>query len=615
MELVPIDQVILDPNNARDHPRKNIDEIKASLRDFGQQKNIVIKKDMTVVAGNGTVIAARELGWKEIKANITELTDEEAMAYALADNQVALSATWNPEILNQQLEILKVDFDLPSFGFELPQLNEPDDEHSGNSVRDRIEAEARLRELNIILKNGDCLEVLKTIPNDSIDALITDPPAGIAFMNKEWDEDKGGRDEWIKWMSEVMTQVNRVLKPGAHGLVWAIPRTSHWTATAVENAGFEIRDVVTHLFGTGFPKSLNIAKAIDKELGEERKIVGFDKNHHNIKGSGKNARYMNPQKNERIDIPITVAASEEAQKWDGFGSSLKPASEHWILVRKPISEKSIAQNVLKHGTGGINIDECRISVDENESNKRNNPSTSINAMFGNSEMTRGATLIQGRFPANLILSHNPDCEYIGTKEVGNGDAQKGSTLRSNIGFKLSESSSDRSNSIVNYGKETVANYKCTPGCAVAMLDEQSGKVSYNPLDLNGKSRGGKIYGNNKVLPSGAELYAYGDKGGASRFFYCAKPSGSEKDAGTEDSNSHPTVKSDELMQYLIKLITPPMGTVLDCFMGSGTTGISCVNLNMNFYGIEKELEYYNIALDRITYANDKRNEERKNGSS
>lgn len=124
------------------------------------------------------------------------------------------------------------------------------------------------------LINADCLAALKDIEDNSIDALITDPPAGISFMGKSWDDDKGGRKQWISWLTEVMTECYRAMKPGAHGLVWAIPRTSHWTATALEDAGFEIRDVVTHLFGSGFPKSLDISKAIDKAAGAEKRICG-----------------------------------------------------------------------------------------------------------------------------------------------------------------------------------------------------------------------------------------------------------------------------------------------------------------------------------------------------
>ncbi|MGL4898614.1 MAG: DNA methyltransferase, partial [Shewanella sp.] len=125
------------------------------------------------------------------------------------------------------------------------------------------------------IKHGDCLGELRLLGADSVDALVTDPPAGISFMGKEWDSHKGGRDQWIAWLTEVMRECMRVLKPGAHGLVWAIPRTSHWTATALENAGFEVRDVITHHFGSGFPKSLDISKAIDKAAGAERKNLGI----------------------------------------------------------------------------------------------------------------------------------------------------------------------------------------------------------------------------------------------------------------------------------------------------------------------------------------------------
>src|SRR5690349_5736918 len=125
-----------------------------------------------------------------------------------------------------------------------------------------------------MLHHGDCLEILKTLPDNSVESLVTDPPAGISFMGKSWDSDKGGRKQWITWMTEVMSECLRVMNPGAHGLVWALPRTSHWTATALEDAGFEVRDVVTHLFGSGFPKSLDVSKAIDKAAGAEREVIG-----------------------------------------------------------------------------------------------------------------------------------------------------------------------------------------------------------------------------------------------------------------------------------------------------------------------------------------------------
>lgn len=321
---------------------------------------------------------------------------------------------------------------------------------------------------NAVLLQGDCLEVMKELDSESFDSLVTDPPAGISFMGKNWDSDKGGREQWIKWMSEVMREVYRVLKPGAHGLVWALPRTSHWTATALEDAGFEIRDVVTHLFGSGFPKSLNVAKAGAKE-------------------------------------------------WQGWGTALKPASEHWILVRKPLSEKTVAKNVQRWGTGAINIDASRVGFASEADFKRNNVKTpgmreSESDFWQGQRVSNNPT---GRFPANLVLSHTPYCS----------DTQ------------------------------------CDIECAIQRLDAQSGAI----------------------------------KSGASRFFYCAKVSASERG----DGNTHPTVKAQKLMAYFCKMITPPGGAVLDPFMGSGSTGIAATKEGFVFVGIEKEPEYFEIAEKRI----------------
>jgi len=371
---------------------------------------------------------------------------------------------------------------------------------------------------------------MKGIGAKSVDSIITDPPAGISFMGKAWDDDKGGRDQWIMWLSEVMRECNRVLKPGAHALVWSIPRTSHWTTTAIENAGFEIRDVVTHLFGSGFPKSLDVSKAIP-----------------------------------------------EAKQWQGFGTALKPAAEFWILARKPLSEKTVAKNVLKWGCGALNIDGSRVGTET-----RHNPSASNTDRekwrMNTSEVDGRITT--GRFPANLVLSCSEHC----TDEMHDIE------------------------------------------CAIKMLDDQSGiskssggagKASQKNLIRSGIKAGGE-YSKPK------NLGGLGDTGGASRFFYCAKVSSSERNAGLEgmpnkevhrygkglgqgldpnapaiDKNHHPTVKPIKLMSYLINLITPPNGTVLDPFMGSGSTGIAAKKLGFKFIGIEREKEYFEIAEKRI----------------
>ncbi len=380
-----------------------------------------------------------------------------------------------------------------------------------------------------VLQHGDCLIELKKIMANSIDSVITDPPAGISFMNKSWDDDKGGRKEWITWMSTVMAECLRVLKPGGHALIWAIPRTSHWTATAVEDAGFEVRDVVTHLFGSGFPKSLDISKAIDKEAGAKREVVGFNSNHRTLKPT--HSMVGEPHSG---DGSLTAPSTDAAKQWQGFGTALKPAAEFWILARKPLSEKTVAKNVLKHGTGGLNIDGSRIGNEIRLNTSAGN--TDREKWRMNTSETEGRT-VQGRFPSNLVLS---------------GDAPE-------------------------------------------MLDEQSG-ISKSTGGRTVK-RGGK-YTEGKVSAPGIftnDDPGFGDIGGASRFFYCAKVSPSERG----ETNTHPTVKPQKLMQYLIKLITPPGGTVLDPFMGSGSTGLAAKTLGFRFIGIEKEKEYYEIAEARI----------------
>lgn len=427
-----------------------------------------------------------------------------------------------------------------------------------------------------MLYHGDCLEVLKTLPDNCIDSLVTDPPAGISFMGKHWDDDKGGRKQWTAWMTEVMSECLRVMKPGAHGLVWAIPRTSHWTGAALEDAGFEVRDTILHCFGSGFPKSMDISKAIDKAAGAKRETynrAAFGGSFSDDNGT----TYGQAISNE----PLTDAAKQ----WEGWGTALKPAAEMWWLIRKPCSEKTVAANVLKWGVGGLNIDGCRIEAGSdleelNRANKRPGDGAS-GFMTSKSREFKPAS---GRFPANLILSHNPDCE----------DDQ------------------------------------CSLGCAVALLDEQSGALKsggYPPQGHQRKHNG--IYGKPNLT---GPVKIGSNEGGASRFFYCAKTSTSERNAGLAgmpkriagamagnqksnggrtagdgvtpvkpvlSRNHHPTVKPQKLMRYLCRLITPPNGIVLDPFMGSGSTGLAAKSEGFKFIGIEKEKEYFDIAEKRI----------------
>lgn len=218
-------------------------------------------------------------------------------------------------------------------------------------------------------------------------------------------------------MTDVMAECYRVLKPGAHGLVWAIPRTSHWTATALENAGFEVRDVVTHLFGSGFPKSLNVSKAIDKAAGAERETVGVNPSSR-PNSKVKNGRGFDGMRTETESAGvqlITAPATEAAKQWDGWGTALKPASEHWILVRKPLSEKTVAANVLKWGTGAINIDGCRVAGKlDGDPNRFTKAYSQGDGHEGwrrqaHENYTPPVVRSEGRFPANLVLSHTIFC--------------------------------------------------------------------------------------------------------------------------------------------------------------------------------------------------------------
>jgi hypothetical protein len=416
--------------------------------------------------------------------------------------------------------------------------------------------------------NRDCLDALRLMSDESVDSLVTDPPAGISFMGKDWDSDKGGRKEWITWMSQVMSECLRVLKPGAHGLIWALPRTSHWTATALEDAGFEIRDVVTHLFGSGFPKSLDVSKAMDKAAGLQRqRIPGGQGGTNTVLGARKPGEAISGE-----------AISGEAKEWSGWGTALKPASEHWILVRRPLSEKTVAKNVERWGTGAINIDASRV---ESIRPAAKFSAPDIRGNQFNSERDKRHEIAQpenlGRFPANLILSHSPHCS----------DSQ------------------------------------CDIECAIVRLDEQSGTLKSG--DHKGFSRSNRA-GFSGPMSEISTFKRSGDSGGASRFFYVAKPSKREKNAGLEgmekrtsaignatgrsfsesdpyavrlNENHHPTVKPVQLMRYLITMITPPGGLVLDPFTGSGTTGVAAVQAGFQFQGIEQDSAFAEIATKRI----------------
>ena len=422
--------------------------------------------------------------------------------------------------------------------------------------------------------HGDCFEVLKEIPDNYFESLITDPPAGISFMGRDWDNHKGGMLNWINWFSEIMNECLRTMKPGACGLVWSIPRTSHWTGMALELAGFRLIDIIHHCQGSGFPKGQDIGKSIDALYNAKREVVGTKLGLPGMAKDGRNQSFDSSinsyGKGGIISTDITAPSTPEAKRWDGWKTpALKPAVEGWWLVQKPISESSIVRNILKHGVGGLNIKACRIGY-ENESidfdRVQDGNIYGSNSSYGKCEQKEVTPLYKpdGRYPANLILSCGADCK---------GDNH-------------------------------------SPDCPVSVIGEQSGICN------SGGSAGNRQF--ETTMFQGLGKKTFGDDipkstGTAARYFkqlpfdpetvssvyYSAKASTNDRSCGGTVENVHPTVKSRHLMKYLIQLITPEGGTVLDPFAGSGTTALACKELGRNYICIEKEREYVDIIHQRL----------------
>jgi site-specific DNA-methyltransferase (adenine-specific) len=473
--------------------------------------------------------------------------------------------------------------------------------------------------MSLLVINGNNIELLKQYPDNYFDSVVTDPPYGLgkepdaAELMKDWIEQgyheiKGtgfmGK-EWDAFVPQPLfwKEVFRVLKHGGHIVAFYGTRTYDWGVMAMRFAGFEVRDCIQWLYGTGFPKSHNISKAIDK-LNGVQSIKGELK----FKG-GTQLGVINDDSWKPKDVYEEFANSEDAKNWEGWGSALKPANEPIVLARKPLEKGlSIAENVLKWGTGGINIDGCRITTSDKlvaGGNLRiNSGDTREGKSLGMFQDGTQNTFVQndlGRFPANIILTHHPECECKGLKKVKSEEEEE----------------------------ETIEDWSCHPDCPIKILDEQSGVLKSGKMKQRIEGGQYNVYG--KMYPRDVETI--GDSGGASRFFYVAKASKSERNKGLEgfadkysasaefrpnhmekaiegDSgnpygrwtpikNFHPTVKPVKLMQYLVRLVTPPNGKVLDPFCGSGTTGIACKIEGFEFVGMEQDPEYTKIAEARI----------------
>jgi site-specific DNA-methyltransferase (adenine-specific) len=456
---------------------------------------------------------------------------------------------------------------------------------------------------------GDNIESLKKMPDNSVDSVVTDPPYGLSFMNKKWDYQVPSVEFW--------TEVYRVLKPGGHVLSFGGTRTYHRMVVNIEDAGFEIRDQIQWIYGSGFPKSHNIGKAVDKLEGNEREVVGEKTNKINLNATkeGDRSFYENAwQDKNYVNIDITKGTSP----YEGWGTALKPANEPICVARKPLSEKSVAENVLKWGTGGINVDGCRVG---SEGSVRKTEITNISN--SDSEIFKGANVKckrtpiegEGRFPANIILECICD-------EVIKGEKGEKTTKETNINNKeanwFRSAGGDKEE---RWSFNDKGDTHTDPNCPCRLLDEQSG-ITKTKADLNYKHN--KTNSEGDVFQSRGTYTPREDKGGASRFFYQAKVSKAERNMGLDgfeekiydlnrvqesgtleerynlkSKNNHPTVKPINLMAYLCRLITPEGGVVLDPFMGSGSTGVAAQLEGFRFVGMEMDKDYFNIAEARI----------------
>ncbi len=461
-----------------------------------------------------------------------------------------------------------------------------------------------LETLEVLLDEGLCrivradmLEYLDSLEPESFDACVTDPPYELGFMGKSWDT------SGVSFRKETWEKILRVLKPGGHLVAFGGTRTVHRIGVAIEDAGFECRDLLVWHYGSGFPKSLNISKAIDKAAGATRVVIGVNPNYRANKGAHRNTimQPMSPGEAEVRSIPATP----EAALWDGWGTGLKPSTEPIILARKPISEKTIAANVLKHGTGAINVGVCRIGTEKRRlcGSKRQDRDGKIYGVFNGIP----AKDVSGRWPANLLLSHSHECICVGTREakgVQHGAGRVGFGAEREDGYVKGQGRSYTPD-------ETTDLWACVPGCPIRMIDEQSGNKGSGrgapTVSAGTKSGRGTWTSGGGSHRSGAVnvgVRDFGDSGGASRFFYCAKASTDERSLGLPLSrrNMHPTVKPIALMRWLVRLVTPPGGIVLDPFAGSGTTGVAAIAEGFRAVIVERDPDSASDCVLRVKVA-------------
>jgi site-specific DNA-methyltransferase (adenine-specific) len=530
---------------APDNPRVNdhvVDKIVRSIQLHGFAAPIVSNMQGEILAGHTRWKAAKKLNMLTVPVRQINLTGDQAKLYRIADNKLSEFADWDEDMLKEQLADLEKAFpvdvgDLFSDD-ELEELlvdkeeieidegqdytneNEHDDFDQPTESRFKTGHVEEVGRQKIIC--GDCIQVLKSMPDNSVDSVVCDPPYQIFFMSKSWDQEFD-TEEWAR-------QCLRVLKPGGHLIAFAATRTIHKIMYSLENQGFEIRDLISWLYFSGFPKSHNVSKAIDKHFGVEREVVG----ERTVAADQWTGKKQLEKGLSSYGIPVTKPATKEAIKFDGWGTALKPAQEPAVLCRKPLEKGlSIAENVLKWGTGGLNIDACRFGYGDP-------------CWVGPQEA-----------PPSVPQPSNA-CPVI----VFDGVGRNG---------KMSE--------VHNLGRWPANIYQCpkaSRGEREEGLEDHESKTGHETVNRKEGSAG-----------------LNNPRAGAGR-------------TASEVKNFHPTVKPVKLMGWLVRLVTPIDGIVVDTFCGSGTTLVA-TELEGKYQGIGIEMnpEYCDIIFGRVKHASKK----------
>ena len=533
---------------ANNNPRLNdhvVDKVVRSIQLHGFAAPIVANMQGEILAGHTRWKAAKKINMLTVPVRQINLTGDQARLYRIADNKLSEFADWDEDMLKEQLADLekafpvdvadlftddeleemlsdKEDFQLEE---EPDYSNENEHDHFDQPTESRFSS-GHVEEVGrqkIIC--GDCIEVLKSMPDNSVDSVVSDPPYQILFMSKSWDQEFD-TEEWAR-------QCLRVLKPGGHLIAFAATRTIHKIMYSLENNGFQIRDLISWIYFSGFPKSHNVSKAIDKHFGAEREVVGvdpvFQRRNPNNTGIGTGNTYQPSNKTENAGI-ITKPATKEAIKYDGWGTALKPAQEPAVLCRKPLEKGlSIAENVLKWDTGGLNIDACRFN-------------------FG-------------------------DPCWVGEKE-------KSSKVLETMTRKK------ESTAVVEFIKVRIGETR--------NYYDDLGRWPANIYQCSKASRSEREEGLEDHESRGGGAYEFGQDGSL--------------DGRTQPivKNFHPTVKPVKLMGWLVRLVTPIDGIVVDTFCGSGTTLVA-TELEGKYQGIGIEMnpEYCDIIYGRVKHASKK----------